>query len=140
MNQTNFSNRFMEASYNKDTSLLVIRWLPETYQMSEETYRSTFMQIADFIAEHKVQLWMGYTKNFAFIIPPELQEWTAGEFNQKLKQAGLKKMAMIMPSDYIASLSVQQSVKEMENQKDEGVFETSYFDNPEQAQKWLLEA
>ncbi|OJJ23239.1 hypothetical protein BKI52_02475 [marine bacterium AO1-C] len=129
----------MEASYTQDISLLTIRWLPVTYEMSEDEYRSIFMEIADFIADYKIQRWMGYTKDFAFIVTPELQEWTAGEFNQKLVQAGLQKMAMIIPTDYIANLAVQQSVGEMEKQQNEETFETRYFDNPAQAKTWLTE-
>ena len=139
MNQTNFSNHFLEASFANEASLLTIRWLPSTYEMSAEEYQSIFMEIVGFIADYKVQRWMGYTKDFAFIVSPEMQEWTAGEFNQKLTQTGLKKMAMIIPTDYITHLAVQQSVGEMEKQQEKETFEMRYFDNPQQAKQWLLE-
>lgn len=139
MDTTNFSNRFLEAQFTADNSLLTVTWLPSTYEMSEEEYKNVFMEIADYIDANQVQRWMGYTKDFAFVVSPELQEWSAGEFNQKLIKAGLQKMAIIIPADYIANLGVQQSISEMEQQREEMSFETRYFDNPEQAKAWLLD-
>lgn len=139
MQETAFTNDFLNASFNKEESLLSITWLPSTYEMSGENFKSVFMQIAEFIEKNKVNYWMGYTKDFAFIVPPDLQEWAAQDFNQKVIKAGLQKMAMIVPADIIATVGVKQSIEEMEkHQEQEETIETRYFDNPAQAKKWLL--
>ena len=46
MDTTNFSNRFLEAQFTPDNSLLTVTWLPSTYEMSEEEYKHIFMEIA----------------------------------------------------------------------------------------------
>lgn len=132
-------NRFVEVTWEPESALLTLHWLPSTYEMLIEEYKSTLLEIADFIELAHIQQWLGYAENFAFVIPPELQEWTAGEFNQQLVKAGLKKMAIVVPADYIAHLGVQQSVSEMEKARDEDTFETKYFDNPEEAKHWVTE-
>lgn len=138
MNQISFENRFFEASFTLADALFTTHWLPSTYEMTHEEYKYTFMECARFIEEYKVQRWMGHTKDFAFIVTPELQSWTAGEFNQRLVNAGLRKMAMIIPTDYIAHLAVQQSVGEMDRTREDETFEIRYFDDPVKAEKWLL--
>ncbi|OJJ23241.1 hypothetical protein BKI52_02485 [marine bacterium AO1-C] len=132
------SNRFIEGHFDQGKSLLTVHWFPTTYDMEVNEYKEVVLEIADLIKEKRIQRWMGYSKDYAFVITPEMQEWISGEFNQKLIAGGLKKMAIIIPADYIANLSVQQAVGEMEKQQEEG-YETRYFDNPEKAESWLLE-
>jgi len=139
MQETAFTNHFLNAFLDQDNALLSIKWLPSTYEMSAENFQSIFTNIAEFIEKHNVKYWMGYTKDFAFIVPPDLQEWAAQEFNQRVLRAGLKKMALIVPSDIVANVSVKQSIEEMEKHQDLEAIETRYFDNPEQAREWLLE-
>jgi len=140
MQETAFTNNFLNAFLEQESALLSIKWLPSTYEMSAENFQSIFIQIAEFIETHHIKYWMGYTKDFAFIVPPDLQEWAAQEFNQRVLRAGLKKMAMIVPADIIANVGVKQSIEEMEKHQDLETIETRYFDNPEQAKEWLLGA
>ncbi|OJJ23240.1 hypothetical protein BKI52_02480 [marine bacterium AO1-C] len=140
MQETAFTNNFLNAFIDKDSSLLTIVWLPSTYEMSGEHFQSIFMKIAEFIEENKIKYWMGYTKDFAFIVPPDLQEWAAQDFNRRVLQAGLKRMAMIVPSDIIANVGVKQSIEEMERHQNIETIETRYFDDDQQAKEWLLAA
>ncbi|HAS41504.1 MAG TPA: hypothetical protein DCS93_13565 [Microscillaceae bacterium] len=134
------SNRFIEGHLDQEKSLLTVHWFPSTYDLKVQEYKDIVLEIADLIREKRIKHWMGYSKDFAFVITPELQEWISGEFNQKLIEGGLQKMAIIIPADYIANLSVQQAVGEMEKRQQEGDYQTRYFDNPEQAEAWLMEA
>ncbi|NJL11731.1 MAG: hypothetical protein HC913_01015 [Microscillaceae bacterium] len=66
---------------------------------------------------------------------PDLQDWTATEITPGLAEAGLQKMALLIPHELIANLAVQQTVDEMEA---EGMpYETKYFDDEAQARTWL---
>ena len=132
------SNRFAEGYFDQTKSLLVLQWFASTYDLQSEEYKVLVLEIADLIKENKIQRWMSYSKDFAFVITPVLQEWIAGEFNQKLLDGGLQKLAVIIPSNYIVHLSVQQAMDEIEEQQQDGAYKTQYFENYEQAEKWLL--
>ncbi len=139
MQEVAFKNDFSDAFFDKENALFSIIWLPSTYEMENEDFQSTLMDAAQFVEQHKVKYWMGYTKDFAFIIPPDLQEWTAQDFNQRVLKAGLRKIALIVPSDIIANVGVQQSVEEMEKHQPPETIVTRYFDDDQQAKAWLLD-
>ncbi len=138
MQEVAFKNNFLDAFFDKDNALLSITWLPSTYEMEAKDFQSIFMDIAQFIEQNSIKYWMGYTKDFAFIVPPDLQEWAAQDFNQRVLKAGLRKMAMIVPSDIIANVGVQQSIEEMEKHQHAETIVTRYFDDDQQAKVWLL--
>ena len=85
----------------------------------------------------KLKKWLGNTRDFSFPISSSLQEWTSGAFNKNLVAAGLEKMALVIPTNLVANLSVQQTVDLMNTKHMDQKFETKYFDNVENAMDWL---
>jgi len=133
------SNQFMESHLDQEKSLLTTHWFPSTYDLEEDKYKKIVLEIADLVQEKRIKRWISYGKDFAFVISPELQEWVYSEFHQKLVQGGLQKVAVVIPSDYIANLSVKQTVGEIEKNQLEVHLELRNFDEPKQAEAWLLE-
>lgn len=130
-------NKFVSITLDESNGLAEAEWFAETASMNEEEYYTVFSKIGELYRKHKVKKWLGNTLNFLMPVSPKLQEWTATELTPMLIEAGLQKMAIVVPGDFIAGLSVQQSVDEM-NTSNESNFETRYFDNVEEARKWLL--
>ncbi|WP_250632609.1 hypothetical protein [Rhodoflexus caldus] len=133
---TLLDNRFVKVQLDEARNLLWLEWLPSTADMSEEDYKTILMQLADFVSEHQVKYWLGDTLHFTYVIVPALQEWTAKTFNTRLATTGLQKMALIIPRELIANLSVEQTTDDMEA-TDMGKFTVKYFDNTESAVQWL---
>lgn len=132
------TNEFVEVKMIESQSLLDLRWTPETINLTEEKFKSILLELAGMVEKHQITRWLGHTKEFGYITDPGVQEWTAGEFNQRLVKAGLEKMALIIATEFIANLAMQQTVEEMDKNRKEGTFKTRYFDDPEQATQWLL--
>ncbi|MBX2842802.1 MAG: hypothetical protein KTR26_13610 [Flammeovirgaceae bacterium] len=130
-------NNFFQASYEEEKSTLTIVWLPETGNMKEEDYKGALITVLDILKKYEVKYWIGDTRNFAYTIVPELQQWTAEEFNPKLIEYGLKRMALLVPEEFIASLGIQQIVEEMEADQKSTQFITRYFDKLDEAQEWV---
>ncbi|WP_020529595.1 hypothetical protein [Flexithrix dorotheae] len=130
-------NSFFQASFDVEQSTLTIVWLPETAKMTEYDYKEALITILDIIEKNEVKYWIGDTRNFAYAIVPELQTWTAEEFNPKLIEYGLKRMALLVPEEFVASLGIEQTVEEMEADHNEAQFITRYFDNLDDAQQWI---
>lgn len=133
---TLLDNRFVKVQFDEARHLLWLEWMPSTADMSEEDYKTILMQLADLVSEHQVKYWLGDTLNFAYVIVPALQEWTAKTFNTQLATTGLQKMALIIPRELIANLSVEQTTDDMEA-TDMSKFTVKYFDNTESAVQWL---
>lgn len=133
---TLLNNRFVKVELDEAQHLLWLEWMPQTADMSEDEYKTLLMQLADFVSEYQVKYWLGDTLNFAYVIVPALQEWTAVEFNTRLAATNLQKMALIIPKEIIVSLSVEQTTDDMEA-TNVSKFTVKYFDNTESAVQWL---
>lgn len=130
-------NKFVKITLDTNKSLAHAIWENTTENMTDEEYKNTFSHIGDIYIKHGVKRWLGDAFNFLKVVTPDLQEWAAKELNPKLLTAGLEKMALVLPSDFIAGLSVEQSVDDMSEKNPNG-FHTKYFDNLEEARNWLL--
>lgn len=130
---------YVTASWDAENALIALQWTPETKYMQATDFKGLLQQAADFVEKKQVKYWLANTKKFDYVIDPDVQEWTAGAFNQRLINAGLYKMAVITPSEIFAHVSVQQTTNEMSQEQEEGVFQFSYFDDIDKARNWLLE-
>jgi hypothetical protein len=135
---TLLDNHFLKVTLDEAQHLLWLEWTAQTANMSEEEYKTILMQLATFVSDYQVKYWLGNTLNFAYIIVPELQEWTATEFNTRLAATNLQKMALIIPKELIVNISVEQTVDDMEA-TETGTFDVQYFDSTEKALQWLAE-
>ncbi|GAB4395470.1 MAG: hypothetical protein OHK0053_03600 [Microscillaceae bacterium] len=69
-----------------------------------------------------------------FAIAPTVQEWIDKTIFPRVLAVGVLHVAIVIPSELIANLSVQQAMEESEGAK----FITRYFDKSEDAKQWLL--
>lgn len=64
----------------------------------------------------------------------EMTTWTSSYFVPKLKELGIKKHAIIFPSEVFASISTQEFEESLS-----GYFQAKVFNSPEDAKKWLVD-
>ncbi len=69
-----------------------------------------------------------------FIIIPKIQEWFVTDIFTAYENAGVKRNAFVESEEIFISISIEQTIEENEN----STFETMYFDNENDAMKWLL--
>lgn len=131
-------NKFVKINLDSTNSMLIAEWYITTADMNDEVYKELFQKITQIIQTQKPEKWLGDTRNFAKPVTPALQEWIATELSPLWVEAGLKKMAMILPAELIANLSIQQAVEEIAGVKEISIFETRYFDNIPDAKTWLM--
>lgn len=130
-------NEFVKISFNQEKSLAIAIWKLTTENMGDEEYKEVFLKIGEVYKQHEVKYWLGDAREFYKLVSIELQEWTVKELNPLLFEAGLKRMALIMPSELIANFSVGQVVSDMEKGNNSN-FQAGYFNNWEEAKKWIL--
>ena len=132
-----FKNEFIDASWDASQDFLFIKWFPTTTDMSEDQYTSTILTITEIIQDKGIRKWLGEATEYAYTISNELQEWLSQDINKAWVYAGLEKMAIIVPTDYITQISVQLSIEEIEENQVTQKFDTQYFDELQQALDWL---
>ena len=130
-------NEFIDVSWDASQDFLFIKWFPTTADMTENQYRSTILIITEIIQDKGVKKWLGEATEYAYTISNELQEWLSQDINKAWVYAGLEKMAIIVPTDYITQISVQLSIEEIEENQVTQNFTTQYFDDMMEALSWL---
>lgn len=129
--ETIYKNQFLEVDYEEENNLVVSYWAPTTGQMTLSQYKDCMKDLADLYQKNA-----DYTKSlvimkdFNFPVEPELQAWG----NSLFDGVEIEKTALIVPSDFIAGLSVKQSIEDL----DKGA-KIQYFDDEEKAREWLVE-
>lgn len=130
-----FQNIYLKLFYDSKHHLLFDEWTPETELMMEEEFKELILLRLKFIKEKKVKVALTNTKDFAFPVHPELQDWLIANSNQVEIEYGLEKHSFVMPQNFIANLGMNQFIDEVDERR---LLDTAYFADIENAKQWLL--
>lgn len=130
--------KYFEIKLNSKKHRIDIKWLKMTEEMEIEEYKSIFEFLTEVVKKNQIRYWLGDTRLFSFNIIPSLQEWTDTEVYPRLAAAGLKKMALIYPEEFITKLFMQNAIDAIEEYHYSVGYEIMFFRNKEDADKWLV--
>ncbi len=133
--ETVYKDRFVEFFYEAQHTLFFDKWTVETEQMTEEKFKELILLRLHFIQEKYIKLALTDTKEFAYPIHPDLQDWIVENSSKVEKTYGLQKHAFIMPEDFITNLSVEQFIDEAQEKE---MTPSAYFSEAAAARSWLI--
>jgi len=81
---------------------------------------------------------LGDNRNQRFTIDLETQQWLGRVVYGKFIQMGIRKMAMLMPHEFMAQLSVEQTFEEIRGQNADELMQVAFFEEEAKAQAWLV--
>jgi len=124
---------FVDISYDEQNKLFKLLWKAETKNMSYDEFKEVMLLYA---AEFKrpSRLVLQQMKEMNFSVPLELQTWVDVNVNKAAFDAGVRKGAVVLSPEIFTSVSVEQTLNE-ENAKD---MQVEYFNDENEAMKWLL--
>jgi len=129
-----YKSKFVEILFDEKNSVIVDKFLSSTYRMLEHQFKDEMHVFVEMCQKYQPQRELVHLLDMKFIITPEVQDW----MNQKIfptYEKMIKRMAFLMPTEYITSLSVDQTMQEEVGRK----FLQSYFDDETKAVHWLLQ-
>lgn len=132
-----FKNKYYSLSFYQSYSRLVYLAFPQTEEMSEEELKEGFIKTSEIMEELKPNFFLSDSRQQFSVITPEMQIWIAENIYPRWHHAGLQKLAIVIPTELIANLSIQQTVDEVEVAKKSGGYEIRYFDSDKVAKNWL---
>lgn len=109
-------------------------WQPATINMTWDEFKFELIELKKIVVANKTKGILGDTKLLQFSIAPEYQTWIAENYFPEVLAAGLKKYGIIVSTDLLTELSVEQTIEEVQANP----FESKYFDTQEKAYKWLI--
>lgn len=131
--------KIMETKFAKyflleDGKVIEQYWTNLDGMMGIEDYQEDMWNYLKYVKEYQTSFALIDLRKFNFSIDPELQSWLDKNIAVESNKI-VKKMVFIMPTDFVESLSVEQTMEEREAAKHEDI---AYFDKKEEALNWLL--
>jgi hypothetical protein len=100
--------------------------------MTEEDFKSINLFYVESFEKMPVKAFLIDSREFAFSVSPELQSWVAEHIISRAIALGLKKLAFMVSKEFIAQLSIEQTIEE----GGDIPFQTQYFDELSKAKDW----
>ncbi len=130
-----FENKYSIIYFDEANSLMTVEMLPATEEMTDKEFKEYGLVFLEMMEKYKPEKELYNTINMKFLVVPEIQDWITENINKKVSKI-IKKVATIMPAEYFANVSIDQMLYEF---KDDRSVKQMFFDNIEEAKKWLLE-
>lgn len=127
-----YESVYLNIYHNKEEGLLRTVWTAKTSDMNVDDFKSEMFNWVEVINKHKATKNIADTSDFLFSIVPTLQDWYNETITPKCFEAGLKKIAFIVPSDIFSQISIEQI---FDDQKEVVI---NYFSNIKDGKDWLL--
>jgi hypothetical protein len=137
----NYDSPFTEITYQPEQSLISIYW-KNNPQIKDEDFRQEHLVLIEMFKQNRPKRYLSNMSNSDFVIIPETQEWiSALVMREFVGESTFEKVAVIPNKDFFNQLSTEQTVDEiLEKRKASlGKLKIQYFENEENAQKWILE-
>ncbi|EAY30558.1 hypothetical protein M23134_03196 [Microscilla marina ATCC 23134] len=107
---------------------MISKWTPNTLHLTIDQYKEEILAVRQvFINHYPFACNLSLNQDFYFVIDPATQEWTAQQLNDYLPP----KSAVVVAAEFVAQLSIEQTVQDMETA-------VKYFDNEPEAREWLI--
>ena len=129
-----YDSQYLNSVFFSEQELVEINWKPSTEKMTEEEYKQEILNINDIVLKFRPKKILFDASNMFFVVVPELQEWTNREGIPVSLSVGMNKSAFVVSKDLFSQVSIEQTMEEQAGSQ----FINRYFDNKEDARKWLL--
>lgn len=128
-----YESNYLQIDSVDEQHLLELTWLPATTDMTSEEYKDEHINLLKFMLEQKTKRVLGNIKQLGFVVSPEVQEWMNENIFAPVIEKGFNKLAIVMSTEFLAQLSIEQAMEEEVGQK----IITKYFDDKEEAREWI---
>lgn len=129
-----YKSKYLRILYFEDEQLIEMVWLPKSEAMTNQDYQQECLAYLDAVKKFNPRRAIPDMRDMNFPIAPDLQEWTNQTIFPTLLEVGLNNVGIVVSTELISQLAVEQTMEEIEGIK----FTTKYFDDKEDARKWIL--
>jgi len=125
-----FENNYKLIEFDEQSKIVHDTW-KNTVKLDNDKYLTEMTRIAENVELYKPKGLLVNAINFEYGITPETQEWINKNIFNRFAEAGVTKIAMIMSTDFITALSLEQVMEEGEG------FVSHFFAKVEDGLSWL---
>ncbi|OJJ16363.1 hypothetical protein BKI52_34300 [marine bacterium AO1-C] len=131
--ETIYKSDFCEYVFYPEDNLLIGRWF-NTDHLTQDSFKEELINgELPAIKQCEPNRYLIDTSSFELPIAPDTQQWIVENVSRLYPIYGVKKLAFLTTTAFVAQLSLRQSNEE----SDDGEVERKHFDNEEAALNWL---
>lgn len=134
MSEEIYQSKFATINVEFTSSFLSLIWTDEQDNLQENTYKDEVLNYKTFLEKYQPKFILDDARRFLMPIPPDIQEWVAKTITETLNQY-VEKYAMVMPVEFIANLSADQNIDEVQGSVSKTIFQQ--FASIEEAMDWM---
>lgn len=131
--ETFYESKYLSIEFNQERKVLFSRWTTHEY-MSNEEYREEMEKYMESVIKYQPTNILVHSTEAKYVVPVETQDWMTAKLHTLYEEYNTKKVAVIMSTDFIAQLSFEQVVEDVQSQSLQLIF----FDNEQKGIEWLL--
>ncbi len=130
-------NKYLDISYDFENDLMLFIWKGSSKELNEGEFRRVVLLKKNAIQKYQPKFILINSLQFYFTISVETQDWINTEIIISRKEGLLIKVAIVMPEEWIAQLSIQQTMDDRKSNSNANI-QTSYFASEKEARQWML--
>lgn len=130
---------FQTITYEADKQIVFVRVNERSVSATTGLVKEAQYTILEALEQYKPIFLLINLVELHFPITPELQEWLNQEILPRLFGSGVKRIAYIMPTEFIEKLSIEQVYDEVATaiEQTEATTQVNYFDNEAEGLRWF---
>ena len=128
-------DKYRTVNFESDNKILYSEWYKETEFMTVEEYKHAAFITPDLAKKYGADKILMNIVNFKFLVVPVVQDWINKNAVPKYLKFGVKKMAILLPTEIFSQVSVGQILNDAVDVAQEKI---KYFDKEDESRKWLL--
>jgi len=132
--EVTYGNGKLVLRFDEEKDILFSYWTLDQY-IDDQDYRKLCLVYESQIIKYQPKNLLLNAVNAFYVVPVETQKWLSDKLTPLVEKYKTEKSAVIMSSDFITQLSIEQIVDESENK----TTATLYFDDEKKAIEWLEE-
>lgn len=138
MKETIYENNYIKADYDSETKTAYITARKELGKLNQDDYQKIITEmLKHFSKKDEIKAILDNSKESDFGISPEVQEWITEQYGKVFIPKGARKYALVMPAEFVSSLSYEQTVDEAQNKGLSEYISIKMFTTIDGAEKWL---
>ncbi|WP_026999516.1 hypothetical protein [Eisenibacter elegans] len=140
--QTIFESPYTRVTLDESRSEMCYYSTPQTADLpDDEAYQADALASAMAMKDYQVQFIITDTRDNNYPLSPDLQDWVNINISPLWHQTGVKKVGVILPQEFIASLGMTQTIEDdRAGGSVAGKPVIQYFEDYESARAWFASA
>lgn len=127
-----FDTKCMSVQWDEVERCVQLRW--KGFAQGDE-YRTGMNKVLELLTARKASRWLIDAREMSVVTQTD-QGWMMRDWRPRAIAAGLKKVAVVMPSSAIAQMSIHRMENNLKDPTDQ-VIATAYFPSTDEARAWL---